>query len=120
MASSSERKYVNDARTVVGYGDTKDLALNDLLEKLKAHESEIRCACSNEGEVCRTFCSAGRRQFPHLLAKEYWQNSLEVLVGPWRIGIRVCPCSLNQKIEITLVISAFQHMVGVAPSKSNS
>jgi hypothetical protein len=57
MASSSETKYVNDVRTLVGYGDTQDLALNDLLEKLRAHESEIRCtgACSNEGEVCRPF-----------------------------------------------------------------
>jgi hypothetical protein len=55
MANSSETKYVNDARTVVGYGDTKDSALNDLLEKLKAHESEIRCACSSEGEVSRPF-----------------------------------------------------------------
>lgn len=55
MARSSERQYVNDARAVVGYGDTKDLAYNDLLEKLKAHEGEIRCARSNEGEVLRPF-----------------------------------------------------------------
>jgi hypothetical protein len=29
MARSFETKYVNDARTLVGYGDAKDLALTD-------------------------------------------------------------------------------------------
>ena len=71
MASSSERQYVNDARAVVGYGDTKDLAFNDLLEKLKTHESEITCARSNEGEVCRPFLlpPAG------VNFRIYWQKS---------------------------------------------
>jgi hypothetical protein len=53
MAGSSETKYVNDARTVVGYGDTKDLALNDLLEKLRAHENGIGGVRSDEGEYRR-------------------------------------------------------------------
>ena len=71
MASSSEIKYVDDARAVVGYGDTKDLAFNDLLDKLKVHESEIRCTCSNEGEACRAFL------FPPAGVKFriYWRES---------------------------------------------
>ena len=71
MARSSETKYVNDARALVGYGDTKDLALNDLLEKLKAHGSEIRCAGSNEGEVCRPFLLPPAGVKFHI----YWRES---------------------------------------------
>jgi len=50
MASSSEVKYINHEGTVVGYGDTKDLAFNDLLEKLRVHESKLKCsdACASE------------------------------------------------------------------------
>ena len=44
MASSSEVKFINHERSVVGYGDTKDLAFNDLLEKLRVHESKVECA----------------------------------------------------------------------------
>ena len=57
MAKCSGIKYIDDIRTLVGYGDTKDLALNELLNKLKAHEHDIKCtgACSNQDEVCRPF-----------------------------------------------------------------
>ena len=55
MASPSERKYVNDSRAVVGYGDTQDLALNDLLDKLRTHERDIACDCPHKGEGCRPF-----------------------------------------------------------------
>ena len=39
MASSSEVTYINHDRMVVGYGDTKDLAFNDLLERLSMKAS---------------------------------------------------------------------------------
>jgi hypothetical protein len=93
MARSSDRQHVNDARTVVGYGDTKDLAFNDLLEKLKAHESEIRCARSGEGEACRPFLSPPTGViFPHLLAKEHRQDSLALLWGPGVLEFE-CACA---------------------------
>jgi hypothetical protein len=95
MARSSERQYVNDARTLVGYGDTKDLAFNDLLEKLKAHESEIRCVCSNEGEVCRPFLflPAG------VNFRIYWRGSTgeirwKCLWGPGVLEFE-CACALE-------------------------
>jgi hypothetical protein len=97
MARSSERQYVNDARTVVGYGDTKDLAFNDLLEKLKAHESEIRCACSNEGEVCRPFL------FPPagVNFRIYWRKSTgkirwKCLWGPGALEFE-CACAVESE-----------------------
>ena len=52
MARPSETQYINYERAVVGYGDTQDLALNDLLEQLQPHEGEIGCA-SSEGEASR-------------------------------------------------------------------
>jgi hypothetical protein len=75
MAPSSETKYVDDARTVVGYGDTKDLALNDLLEKLKAHESEIRCDCSKGSEY-----SYWRKSGSACGALAHWNSSAPVLL----------------------------------------
>jgi hypothetical protein len=97
MAGSSERKYVNDARTVVGYGDTKDLAFNDLLEKLKAHESEIRCARLNEGEVRRPFL------FPPagVNFRIFWRKSTgtirwKCLWGPGVLEFE-CACALESE-----------------------
>lgn|GEM_PF-6953588 len=46
MAGSSDTQYINCERTVVGYGDTQDLALNDLLEQLQPPESELGSASS--------------------------------------------------------------------------
>ena len=90
MASSSEVKYINHEGTVVGYGDTKDLAFNDLLEKLRVHESKLKCsdACASEDEVCRPFLNP-----PDLVHfRVYWRKStgkirLEVLVGTRATGI---------------------------------
>ena len=89
MASSSEVKYINHEGIVVGYGDTKDLAFNDLLEKLRVHESRVNCtdACASEGEVCRPFLNP-----PDLVNfRVYWRKStgkirLEVLVGTRATG----------------------------------
>ena len=56
--ATSEVTFINHERTVVGYGDTKDLAFNDLLEKLSVHESQLKCTdacCSREGEPFRPF-----------------------------------------------------------------
>ena len=33
MSKCSGTKFINDTRMLVGYGNTKDLAFNDLLEK---------------------------------------------------------------------------------------
>jgi len=57
MAKCSGIKYVDDTRALVGYGDTKDFALNELLNKLKTHENAVKCtgSCSNGDEVCRPF-----------------------------------------------------------------
>jgi hypothetical protein len=95
MATSPEIKYVNDARTVIGYGDTKDLAFNNLLEKLKIHESEIGCigTCPNEGEVCRPFLvpPAG------IKFRVYWRKSTgkirwKCLWGPGALEFE-CACA---------------------------
>ena len=57
MASFSEVTFINHEKAVVGYGDTKDLAFNDLLEKLRVHESKLKCtdARASEDEVCQPF-----------------------------------------------------------------
>jgi hypothetical protein len=57
MAKCSGIKYIDDTRTLAGYGDTKDLALNELLNKLKAHENDVKCTgpCPNGDEACRPF-----------------------------------------------------------------
>lgn len=43
MTKCSGTKFIDGTRTLAGYGDTKDLAVDDLLEKLKAHERDVKC-----------------------------------------------------------------------------
>ena len=73
MTKCSGSKLINDTRTLVGYGDTRDLALNQLLEKLKAHENDVKCtgACLAAGEICRPFLNP-----PDILRfRMYWRKS---------------------------------------------
>jgi len=57
MARSSERQYVNDERTLVGNGNTQDLALNEKLQ------------------------SARKQDQMRLLEREHRKDSLGALVG---------------------------------------
>jgi hypothetical protein len=108
MARASETKYVNDARTLVGYGDTKDLALNDLLEKLKAHGSEIRCACSNEGEVCRPLLLSPPASSSASIGERVLARSVGSACGALAFWNSSAPLLSNPTIEIT-VRTATEH-----------
>jgi hypothetical protein len=73
MAECSGTNYINDTRTLTGYGDTKDLAFNDLLEQVKVHESDVKCTgtCPSGGEVCRPFLNP-----PDTIKfRVFWQKS---------------------------------------------
>jgi hypothetical protein len=99
MASSSEVKYINHEGTVVGYGDTKDLAFNDLLEKLRVHESKLKCsdACASEGEVCRPFLNP-----PDLVNfRVYWRKSSGKIRWKclWGPGLLEFECACGDRSE---------------------
>jgi hypothetical protein len=73
MGKCSGIKYIDDTRTLVGYGDTKDSALNEMLDKLKVHEDDVKCAgaCSSGDEVCRPFLNP-----PDVVKfRMYWRKS---------------------------------------------
>lgn len=53
MAKCSGIKYVDDTRALVGYGDTKDFALNELLNKLE--RCQMYRIMFDGDEVCRPF-----------------------------------------------------------------
>lgn len=57
MQDCSGIQYINDKRSLTGYGDTKDSALNDLLEKFKNYQNQVKCSgtCPRAGEICRPF-----------------------------------------------------------------
>jgi hypothetical protein len=55
MAECSGAEFINCTRTIAGYGDTRDLALNALLEKLKGHENDVKCSGKCSNGVCRAF-----------------------------------------------------------------
>ena len=99
MASSSEVTFINHERTVVGYGDTKDLAFNDLLEKLRVHESKLKCtdASSREGELCRPFLIP-----PDLVKfRVYWRKSTGKIRWKclWGPGLLEFECACGDRSE---------------------
>jgi hypothetical protein len=99
MASSSEVTYINHEKTVAGYGDTKDLAFNDLLEKLRVHESKLKCsdACASEGEVCRPFLNP-----PDLVNfRVYWRKSTGKIRWKclWGPGLLEFECGCGDRSE---------------------
>ena len=99
MAECSGTKFINDTRTLAGYGDTKDLAFNDLLEKLKAHENEVKCAsvCASVIEVCRPFLNP-----PDAVNfRVYWRKSTGKIRWKcmWGPGLLEFECAYGLKSE---------------------
>jgi hypothetical protein len=64
-------KYIEDKGTFTGYGDTKDLAFNDLLEKLKIHEQDIECSGTCSSNLCRPFLNPPAA----VKFRVYWRRS---------------------------------------------
>ena len=99
MAECSGTKLINDTRTIAGYGDTKDLAFNDLLEKLKVHENDVKCtgACSSEVEVCRPFLNPP----DNVKFRVYWQKSSGKIRWKcvWGPGLLEFECACSVKSE---------------------
>jgi hypothetical protein len=99
MADCGGTKLVNDTRTLAGYGDTRDLAFNDLLEKLKVHESAVQCAgaCSNGVEICRPFLNP-----PDAVKfRVYWRRSSGQIRWKcvWGPGLLEFECACGDKSE---------------------
>jgi hypothetical protein len=99
MSRSSEVTYINHEKTVAGYGDTKDLAFNDLLEKLRVHESKLQCtgACASEDEVCRPFLNP-----PDLVTfRVYWRKSTGQIRWKclWGPGLLEFQCACGDRCE---------------------
>jgi hypothetical protein len=98
MSECTGVKYVNDTRTLAGYGDSRDSALNDLLEKLKAH-SDVKCtgSCPNELEICRPFLNP-----PDVIKfRVYWRKSTGKIRWKcvWGPGLLEFECACGMKTE---------------------
>jgi hypothetical protein len=99
MTKCSGTKFIDDTRTLAGYGDTKDLAVNDLLEKLKAHERDVECTgvCSNASEICRPFLNP-----PDAVKyRVYWRKSTGKIRWKciWGPGLLEFECACGDKSE---------------------
>lgn len=99
MPKCSGTQYINDTRTLAGYGDTKDLALNDLLENIKAHVNDVICTgtCSNAAEVCRPFLNP-----PDTVKfRAYWRKSTGRIRWQcvWGPGLLEFECACGAKAE---------------------
>jgi hypothetical protein len=46
MTMCSHTKYINVRRALMGFGDSKDLAFNELLENIGVRHLEIGCAAA--------------------------------------------------------------------------
>jgi hypothetical protein len=94
------RTFVNDGRALTGYGDTRDQAFNDLLEKLKTHEKVIECegACLSGNEICRPFLNP-----PDYAVKfrVYWRKSNGQIRWKceWGPGMLEFECTCSPKSE---------------------
>ncbi len=66
MTMGFETKYMNVQQPVVGFGDTRDFAFNNLLEKLKLCELEIGCE-----DACRPLLNPP----DNIKFRVCWQNS---------------------------------------------
>ena len=99
MAKCSGTKFINDIRTLTGYGDTKDLAFNNLLEQLKARESDVICEgeCSSALELCRPFLNP-----PDAVKfRVYWRKSTGKIRWKcvWGPGVLEFECACAAKPE---------------------
>ena len=66
MTKSSETKHVDIQKVLIGFGDTRDLAFNELLQKLRLSELEIGCS-----GACRPLLNPP----DNVKFRVYWQNS---------------------------------------------
>jgi hypothetical protein len=99
MANDSKVTFIDHERPEAGYGDTKDLAFNDLLEKLRTHERKVECTgvCSSEGEVYRPFLVP-----PDAVKfRVYWRKSNGKIRWKcwWGPGLLEFECACNMKSE---------------------
>lgn len=99
MEKCSGTIFVDDTRTFIGYGDTRDLAFNDLLEKLKAHERGVKCngTCSSGDELCRPFLNP-----PDAVKfRAYWRKSTGKIRWKcmWGPGLLEFECACSPKSE---------------------
>jgi hypothetical protein len=99
MAKCCGTQYINETRTLTGYGDTRELAFNDLLEKVRAHEDDIKCtgACSSGVEVCRPFLNP-----PDAVKfRVYWRKSTGKIRWKciWGPGLLEFECACGVKCE---------------------
>jgi hypothetical protein len=99
MARSSGTTMINDTRSLFGYGDTRELAHNDLLDKLKAHEEDIKCGgtCSNAKEVCRPFLNPP----DSVKFRVYWRRSTGKIRWKcmWGPGLLEFECGCRAKSD---------------------
>jgi hypothetical protein len=92
MTKPPEIKYIEVPEALVGYGATRDLALNELLQKLRLTQLDL--GCGNEG----------RPQLnppDNIKFRAYWQNGDNIIRWKcfWGPGVLEIECAPTEDFE---------------------